>query len=38
MSYRIKMVAGTERDWLEAWYTEAIRRSRTRYERDRGTG
>jgi hypothetical protein len=32
----VVLAAGTERDWLDAWYAEAIARSRTRYERDRG--
>jgi len=32
----VVLAAGTERDWLDAWYAEAIVRSRTRYERDRG--
>jgi hypothetical protein len=32
----VVLAAGTERDWLNAWYAEAIVRSRTRYERDRG--
>jgi hypothetical protein len=32
----VLLAAGTERDWLEAWYAEAILRCRTRYERDRG--
>ena len=32
----VLLAAGTERDWLEAWYTEAIQRCRTRYERDQG--
>jgi hypothetical protein len=31
------LAAGTERDWLDAWYTEAIRRCRDRYERDQGS-
>lgn len=30
------LAAGTERDWLHAWYAEAILRARVRYERDRG--
>ena len=30
------LAAGTERDWLDAWYTQAIRQSRTRYGRDQG--
>ena len=30
------LAAGTERDWLSAWYTESILRARIRYERDRG--
>ena len=30
------LAAGTERDWLDAWYTEAIRQSRARYRRDQG--
>jgi hypothetical protein len=37
MSYRIKMAAGTERDWLDAWSAGAIRLSRIRYERDQGS-
>jgi hypothetical protein len=32
----VLLAAGTERDWLDAWYTQAIRQSRTRYGRDRG--
>jgi hypothetical protein len=32
----VVLAAGTERDWLDAWYAEATVRSRTRYERDRG--
>jgi hypothetical protein len=43
MGYRIRMVPevagwlGQPRDdRLDAWYAEAIRRSRTRYERDQG--
>jgi hypothetical protein len=32
----VLLAAGTERDWLDAWYTEAIRQSRTRYGRDQG--
>ncbi|HYB15220.1 MAG TPA: hypothetical protein VEF71_07090 [Streptosporangiaceae bacterium] len=32
----VVLAAGTERDWLDAWYAEAIVRSRIRYERDRG--
>lgn len=31
------LAAGTERDWLQAWYTEMLIRCRTRYERDRGS-
>jgi hypothetical protein len=35
----VLLAAGTERDWLDAWYTQAIRQSRTRYGRDQsGTG
>jgi len=35
----VLLAAGTERDWLDVWYTEAIRQSRTRYGRDHdGTG
>jgi hypothetical protein len=35
----VLLAAGTERDWLDVWYTEAIRQSRTRYGRDQdGTG
>jgi len=30
------LAAGTERDWLRAWYAESILRARIRYERDRG--
>jgi hypothetical protein len=30
------LAAGTERDWLRAWYTESVLRARSRYERDRG--
>jgi hypothetical protein len=29
--------AGTERDWLNAWYAEMILRCRDRYERDQGS-
>lgn len=32
----VVLAAGTERDWLDAWYAEAVVRSRIRYERDRG--
>jgi len=32
----VLLAAGTERDWLDAWCAEAIRRSRARYERDQG--
>ena len=32
----VMLAAGTERDWLDAWYTQAIRQSRTRYGRDQG--
>jgi len=32
----VLLAAGTERDWLDAWYTEAIRQSRTRHRRDQG--
>jgi hypothetical protein len=32
----VLLAAGTERDWLDAWYAEAIRQSRTRYGRDQG--
>ena len=32
----VLLAAGTERDWLDAWYTQAIRQSRTRYGRDQG--
>jgi hypothetical protein len=32
----VLLVAGTERDWLDAWSADAIRRSRARYERDQG--
>jgi hypothetical protein len=32
----VVLAAGTERDWLDAWYAEATVRSRIRYERDRG--
>jgi hypothetical protein len=33
------LAAGTERDWLQAWYAETLIRCRTRYERDqRSTG
>jgi hypothetical protein len=31
------LAAGTERDWLRAWYTEMLLHCRTRYERDQGT-
>jgi hypothetical protein len=37
MGYRIKMAAGTECDWLDVWFAEAIRLSRIRYERDQGS-
>ncbi len=30
----VLLAAGTERDWLRAWYAEMILRCRTRYERD----
>jgi hypothetical protein len=33
----ILLAAGTERDWLHAWYGEMIVRCRGRYERDQGT-
>jgi hypothetical protein len=29
--------AGTERDWLSAWYAEVILRCRDSYERDQGS-
>lgn len=29
--------AGTERDWLSAWYADVIQRCRDRYERDQGS-
>jgi hypothetical protein len=32
----VLLAAGTERDWLDAWYTQAIRQSRTRFGRDQG--
>lgn len=32
----ILLAAGTERDWLRAWYAEMILRCRARYERDPG--
>jgi hypothetical protein len=32
----ILLAAGTERDWLHAWYAEMILRCRGRYERDQG--
>jgi hypothetical protein len=32
----ILLAAGTERDWLHAWYGEMILRSQGRYERDEG--
>jgi hypothetical protein len=32
----VLLAGGTERDWLDAWYTQAIRQSRTRYGRDQG--
>ena len=32
----VLLAAGTERDWLDAWSADAIRRSRARYERDLG--
>jgi hypothetical protein len=31
------LAAGTERDWLRAWYTEMLLHCRTRYERDQGS-
>jgi hypothetical protein len=31
----VLLAAGTERDWLRAWYAEMILRCRARYERDR---
>ncbi len=31
------LAAGTERDWLQAWYAEMLIRCRTRYEHDRGS-
>ncbi len=31
------LAAGTERDWLQAWYAEMLQRCRIRYERDRGS-
>jgi hypothetical protein len=31
------LAAGTERDWLQAWYTEMLIRCRARYEHDRGS-
>ncbi len=35
----VLLAAGTERDWLHAWYAETILRCRARYERDQdGTG
>lgn len=30
------LAAGTERDWLQAWYAEMILRCRVRYEREHG--
>src|ERR1700678_1040732 len=30
----VLLAAGTERDWLRAWYAEAILHCRARYERD----
>jgi hypothetical protein len=33
----VLLAAGTERDWLEAWYTEATQRCRSRYEPDQGS-
>ena len=33
----VLLAAGTERDWLHAWYAEMILRSRGRYERDQGS-
>jgi hypothetical protein len=32
----ILLAAGTERDWLHAWYAEMTLRCRARYERDQG--
>lgn len=32
----VLLAAGTERDWLDAWYAQAIRQSRTRYGRHQG--
>jgi hypothetical protein len=31
------LAAGTERDWLRAWYTEMLLHCRTRYERHQGS-
>ena len=31
------LAAGTERDWLYAWYVETLIYCRTRYERDRAS-
>jgi hypothetical protein len=31
------LAAGTERDWLRAWYAEMVQRCQTRYERDHGS-
>jgi hypothetical protein len=33
----VLLAAGTERDWLHAWYGEMILRCRGRYERDQGS-
>ena len=33
----VLLAAGTERDWLRAWYAEVILRCRDRYERDPGS-
>jgi hypothetical protein len=33
----VLLAAGTERDWLHAWYAEMILRSGGRYERDQGS-
>jgi hypothetical protein len=33
----VLLAAGTERDWLRAWYAEMFLRCRARYERDQGS-
>jgi hypothetical protein len=33
----VLLAAGTEREWLQAWYAETVLHCRTRYERDYGS-